>query len=441
MHGILLDVWCVWLNISRMAGTSLKIYSVGPIERVEIEDLKRINVFIGASASGKSTIAKIVSQLLWCEKAYITMGVESDFKEQLIAFHRFSDVYFTMESRIEYCSPWTTITFQRSSEKQRRFKTEYHRHEKAFYNNVKIQYIPAERNFVASIPNLQKYNDSNDNVFEFLQDWFECKGRYKDLRACYEVSDLEKMKLQFRTLQDGTLDYVRVGSSQVDVELPNCSSGIQSMLPLLLVADAVLDKKLKKKSFSFNELRNLRKKASIEHYSVIDALNDISSRESGEESFAKAVNELWQNVGYQGDYARSFLSVEEPEQNIYPATQRSLVYHLLNRLSESSSLMITTHSPYILYAFDNALVAGSVCAHASARKRRTLESEFPNVPVMYTQRDVALWLVENGRIVSLIDPETHCLGENEFNRQLGISVDEMAGLYFLLGEAGDEEQK
>jgi len=60
---------------------------------------------------------------------------------------------------------------------------------------------------------------------------------------------------------------------------------------------------------------------------------------------------------------------------------------------------------------------------------------------MYTQRDVALWLVENGRIVSLIDPETHCLGENEFNRQLGISVDEMAGLYFLLGEAGDEEQK
>ena len=369
------------------------------------------------------------------------MGVESDFKEQLIAFHRFSDVYFTMESRIEYCSPWTTITFQRSSEKQRRFKTEYHRHEKAFYNNVKIQYIPAERNFVASIPNLQKYNDSNDNVFEFLQDWFECKGRYKDLRACYEVSDLEKMKLQFRTLQDGTLDYVRVGSSQVDVELPNCSSGIQSMLPLLLVADAVLDKKLKKKSFSFNELRNLRKKASIEHYSVIDALNDISSRESGEESFAKAVNELWQNVGYQGDYARSFLSVEEPEQNIYPATQRSLVYHLLNRLSESSSLMITTHSPYILYAFDNALVAGSVCAHASARKRRTLESEFPNVPVMYTQRDVALWLVENGRIVSLIDPETHCLGENEFNRQLGISVDEMAGLYFLLGEAGDEEQK
>jgi hypothetical protein len=41
----------------------------------------------------------------------------------------------------------------------------------------------------------------------------------------------------------------------------------------------------------------------------------------------------------------------------------------------------------------------------------------------------------------LIDPETHCLGENEFNRQLGISVDEMAGLYFLLGEAGDEEQK
>lgn len=96
-----------------MDKTSIKIQNVGPIKSVVIDDLKRVNVFIGASASGKSTIAKIITQAIWCEKAFITTGREVDFKEQLISFHRLADPYFSENSRIEYHSPDTSIIFKK----------------------------------------------------------------------------------------------------------------------------------------------------------------------------------------------------------------------------------------------------------------------------------------------------------------------------------------
>ena len=133
-------------------------------------------------------------------------------------------------------------------------------------------------------------------------------------------------------------------------------------------------------------------------------------------------------MGYNGAYSKTHLTVEEPEQNIYPATQRTLIYHLLNRLQNNSSLIITTHSPYVLYAFDNALVAGQI-----ARVSAAIKNQIPqNVPSDFTDDEVALWQVADGEITSLVDPDTHSLGENEFNSQLGYSVDEMSEMYSLL---------
>ena len=42
------------------------------------------------------------------------------------------------------------------------------------FENRKIEYIPAERNFVA-LKGLGKYTDSKDNILNFLYDWFQAK--------------------------------------------------------------------------------------------------------------------------------------------------------------------------------------------------------------------------------------------------------------------------
>lgn len=45
----------------------ITIKYVGPLKEVSL-DIRRINMFMGPQATGKSTIAKIISQALWAEK-------------------------------------------------------------------------------------------------------------------------------------------------------------------------------------------------------------------------------------------------------------------------------------------------------------------------------------------------------------------------------------
>ena len=49
--------------------------------------------------------------------------------------------------------------------------------------------------------------------------------------------------------------------------------------------------------------------------------------------------------------------VEEPEQNLYPESQWSVLLHLLelNNYSDGTSLLMTTHSPYILHFLSLAI--------------------------------------------------------------------------------------
>ena len=58
---------------------------------------------------------------------------------------------------------------------------------------------------------------------------------------------------------------------------------------------------------------------------------------------------------------KTFLILEEPETHLYPETQR-LVAEMLSvfRGEEENSMLITTHSPYILGSFNNMLLAGQL---------------------------------------------------------------------------------
>lgn len=73
--------------------TSISIKRVGPIEEVRLE-IKRINLFLGPQASGKSTITKIISQAIWAEKNFLTTAEEFDFYNGLINFHNMDKGYF-----------------------------------------------------------------------------------------------------------------------------------------------------------------------------------------------------------------------------------------------------------------------------------------------------------------------------------------------------------
>ena len=61
--------------------------------------------------------------------------------------------------------------------------------------------------------------------------------------------------------------------------------------------------------------------------------------------------------------------VEEPEQNLFPTTQRQVVYELLDTLHrrDGNVLILTTHSPYVLNDLTLAVKAGDIKKKASGK--------------------------------------------------------------------------
>ena len=405
---------------------SITIKYVGALKVVSL-DIKRVNVFMGPQASGKSTIAKIISQALWAEKHFLTMGEEYDFYQGLLDFHNMDKNYFSNpKAEIIYESPWCVIRMK-YEEGKRTPKTVYEkRKNKKLYHNAKIEYIPAERNFVASIENISKYTGIRNNTTHFLYDWYTAKSSYQRKKS-FDVA-LPDLSFSYRYKESEERDIIRVADNEVTLQAG--SSGQQSLLPLLLVAEEVLVSTYNtQRIFSPAEIAHLKKKAP-DLASVIDDVLAEMGKRARTKQIEKSLQGLWQKIGYQADYGCTHLVVEEPEQNLYPSTQRGLLNHLVAYLSKDTehqhTLTLTTHSPYILYALNNCMLAGLV------------EQENPDAieKIPTTTRinpaDVGLWLLNDGEIISLQKSDTLLLTQDFFNREFQKNHEEMFQLLKLL---------
>ena len=161
----------------------LIVRNIGPIKDVDIE-LKKVNVFMGPQGCGKSTLAKIVSFCSWMEKGNV--NTEETQKNGLIStltqYHRM-DGYFREDSELAYVGDNVNFYYQFPEPfplSWKGYTAEPLYHDKEFvifYTeksvNPKVAYIPAERNFVSVVPNLNKYSEKDDSLQHFVNDWFE----------------------------------------------------------------------------------------------------------------------------------------------------------------------------------------------------------------------------------------------------------------------------
>ena len=101
----------------------------------------------------------------------------------------------------------------------------------------------------------------------------------------------------------------------------------------------------------------------------------------------------------------TFMIIEEPEENLFPVTQYELVKHVFQSLNGNAdnSVVITTHSPYILTAINNLIQAGNVIASDVNKTAQVHQSLGVNTSLQY--KDIHAWALENGRIYSMNDDE------------------------------------
>ena len=367
----------------------LIIRHVGPIRSIDIR-LNKVNVFIGPQGSGKSTIAKIISFCSWMEKVNdaTDRAVTDGLIKRLSSFHHM-DEYFTDKSVILYIGDNVAFAYNWKNEDSipllKKFQKDsvdhFHEREVVFYTddkvvNPKVVYIPAERNFVSAVPTLKDYSDKNDNLQSFVNDWFDAKRHY----TRENPMPVTNLGLGYYYNKGSDRDFLTL-DVKTSIPLTSASSGYQSIVPLTVLVKW-LSSGIYEENKPFSPAENER---------VRDILAHLS--ESSKQIDAEMVERLSGFI--QGRvYSHTQFIVEEPEQNLFPQTQMDLMYHLLTEINHGRNhrLVLTTHSPYILYALNNCLLAFLVKDKIDEETAKTIDG----AKYAMNPNDVSVWSIKDG---------------------------------------------
>ena len=169
----------------------LRIKNIGPLTDTGVIPITNIMLIIGEQSTGKSTFMKILSFCRWIEKnvmlgKYEEIVKKGEFIRQLKEFHKLSEEYFKVgEPYVEYHSDIVSIIHKGIGTKTQVSKTE-----KDKRHNTKISYIPAERNLLSVIPNLDnKYKASSYNSM------FNCAMEFSEANSVFTKKN--PLKLAF----------------------------------------------------------------------------------------------------------------------------------------------------------------------------------------------------------------------------------------------------
>lgn len=332
---------------------TIQIKNLGPIKDTGLINLTDVLLVIGRQSSGKSTFMKVLCFCRWIEKKIMTSFDNTiqaythnkRFTRDLKQFHRIDEMYFKEGTEIIYDGDVVTISLtgvDQNAKINRKLEAWEDRY------NSKLSYIPAERNLVSAVQNI---NDTykakeRDSIFNFIQEWYEAKDTYgSDNKLNLSLTD------DFKYYSDKGLDYVVLPNGKPITSF-YASSGVQSIMPIDVMTDYIMGVVGKVVKFSMSDLMN-RLMESLD----TDVRNEIvhGAHEVTEEELAPIRDKM--------KYQSAQLFIEEPEQNLYPDAQRKLVQNIIRHLKAVKSIgkhrsmvVLTTHSPYVLSIL-NVLIA------------------------------------------------------------------------------------
>lgn len=405
----------------------LKINNIGPIKKGSMSennyiDFNKITLLIGNQGSGKSTVAKIYSTLSWIEKAL----VRGDFSAKYIVLsNRFKkhfdyqgiSSYFNDRSRIEYIGKAFTIKYQdnRLDIKANSGQSDY--------KFPKIMYIPAERNFVSSVERPDLLKRLPLPLYTFLDEYENAKSSLEDsLPLPIGNIDFEYRKQNKKSMLVG---------DDFKIDLLEASSGFQSVVPLFIVT-----KHLARRITENGE--STRKEISVDEEKRIRTEIDTILNNKNISNDVRKV--LIERISDRYQYASFINIVEEPEQNLYPVSQKEILYELLKsrNTKEDNTLTITTHSPYILNYLNLAIKANSVKAKAgnSGDLLKKLSDIVPLESLVDPSMVSIYQINDRGEIIKLPDYDGLPSDENYLNDFLAQSND----LFIKLMELEDKCQ-
>ncbi|AZA81692.1 hypothetical protein C1637_03705 [Chryseobacterium lactis] len=360
----------------------LIIKNFGPIADIEIE-LNKYVILIGDTSTGKSVIAKL--SVIFNEVAFKGIKTISNFKEHL---KKFNISYLKKESYIKYSIGDDYIEINDNKIKNNNFKglqlneKKLHNLQQKYNNLLKDSIVINDSDLSKQISDLKLSFEELKETFIDLQSLvhynlplyipteritFSMAGNslaglwanninisqsYKDFAAIYDkakeaIKSLKYDSLSFDYHYNDENEHIVHNNKKID--LNQASSGIQSVLPLLLVLNYILI-------------------------------------QSNKETFIKCI------------------VIEEPEISLFPVRQKELIEYIVNLFNKSKArIVIPTHSPYILSAFNNLILAKN--AYNENTKRKEEINKIINEGLWIDYKQISVYEIKDGKSITLNDDE------------------------------------
>ena len=345
----------------------LIVKNFGPLKDVDIE-LNKINLFIGENGSGKSVLAKIIT---------IVLNLENHMIDEKILFEKFQEYY---------------IGF--------------------FTNETIIQFFIGET-----------------LSFEIRNKQINSIGIFKEFHPIIQY--------EIKKGQDKIISSNKLTTQYIPAER-NLIALFSKSIATLLVSEVPLPKFLLQFTSEFEKAGNKIKKLEFLNVKYVntdgfdrhkvyfnkDSYLPLEHSSSGIQSALP----LYLTVKYFANRHSSII-IEEPEQNLFPKAQAETIKYIVEQVSDTNSLFLMTHSPYVLSTLNNLIFAYKVAQMSEETKEQV--KDFIKEEQWINPDEFSAYYLEDGVAKNIVS-KRGLISDNEIDNisdEMGDEFDTLMEIY------------
>lgn len=442
----------------------IEIKYLGPVQELEM-DIKDFNLLIGEQATGKSTVAKaiyffrIIKSTLtdYLCQVYDTAlyngndvsdGFNKVLKKELksifISLFGYSwDLDKRLYLKYEYASGiWIDVKLNKNG-KRKYISVRYSPkltqtlkdlekealelfEQKPETTTISLAYASKER-----LRNYDNFKNSVNKIFDdYKETYYIPAGRSMltllvNNRSLLENDNLDLITRQFMQIIDNIHRVFEDGIRNVHKRYPDGERRFDvTKTAEMLISDL-------KGDYLYNAGKEYIVVEDEEEHSEKIPINFASS---GQQEVLWLLNQLYILMLKK---EKAFVIIEEPEAHLYPSLQSKVVEFISYFANiNNSSILITTHSPYILTSVNTLYCAGKVIEKNSTYSKKVYDIIDSNCEID-PQKVTALKINKDKSILNLINEELQELN-TEMIDEISDSVNEKyMELYYLLMSEND----
>ena len=427
----------------------IHIKQFGPVQEADIDIDKKMQVFIGAQASGKSTV---------CEVTYFCQKI----RDYTLEFLMDGDKYFS-NHRNEYFNlylKYLTKQFMKCFGKttyMQKFRINY------AFGDKQIDITLNHDGYVRFKFDSGLKEDLNSLINEAAKVFLNKLNSNKMNSIIDNITALALLKQQFRERlykifeNNAEIIYIPAGRSLLatmseqlhDFSIADMDLTMQDFINLVRNTKNKFDSKIPDivKSYTKTVRGQINNSALKMAYDLIKRIfkADYISENDGEKIYFDErcwIKLMHSSSGQQEvlwilmlafniilENKKSFVIVEEPEAHLFPIAQKdviSLISLMLN-LTDSKAI-ITTHSPYILTSLNILLYSDKVERNLKVKRSAVINKSVRINYNMFGAYKFESGINESSNMENLLDEESHMIGTDYIDYVSSITNIELSKL-------------